>query len=116
MAGCVEPTSEAGQKTAAKPTDEIDAVWASREEAVYNGKTFFYARNPRHPVVYIQAADRDASYSSNDMMAIGRQKTGCKAKFSEGALAVIPGFGPDADLKIVREKSKPLRWSLPLQC
>ena len=96
--------------------DEIDAVWANREEVVYSGKTFFYARNPRHRVVYIQAADRDVSYTGNDMMAIGRQKTGCKAKFDADPLVVISGFGPDADLKIVNDKGKPMRWSLPLQC
>lgn len=96
--------------------DEIDAVWANREEVVYSGKTFFYARNPRHRVVYIQAADRDVSYTGNEMMAIGRQKTGCKAKFDAGPLAVISGFGPDADIKIVSDKGKPVRWSLPLQC
>lgn len=46
LAGCVETTSEAGQKTAAKPMDEIDAAWASREEVVYNGKPSFMRATP----------------------------------------------------------------------
>ncbi|KIC20215.1 lipoprotein [Leisingera sp. ANG-Vp] len=106
------PSSPSSQPAA--PAIEVAA--SESKTVTYKGNSFEFARNAEKPIAYVQASSNSSKYTVADIEALTHAQTGCRAKLNAGALAVISGFGPDADLSIVKHRGKPFRWSLTLSC